>query len=335
MQKFLLPAIVIAALIGLAIVFLPEPDPRPLPAPAPDQTAAPQAAAPATPGQPAAPGVIAPSNVPSFDVVRITRDGNAVMAGRAEPGADVTVLDQGKELGTVKADQRGEWVLVPTEPLPAGARELTLRAEGQSGSNESKQVVVVAVPDREQTAPPSVPLAVLTPREGGGPSRVLQGPGVTTQGPSSGPVVDIVDYDEKGNLVFSGRAAPNAELRLYSDGTFLGAARSDGEGRWSMSPSVNVAPGEHELRVDQLGEDSKVIARIAMPFSRTESAKLDLTPGRVIVQPGNSLWRIARATYGEGMRYSVIYQANQENIRDPDLIYPGQVFNLPEAGRRP
>ena len=48
------------------------------------------------------------------------------------------------------------------------------------------------------------------------------------------------------------------------------------------------------------------------------------------MQPGNSLWRIARRNYGEGIRYTVIYQANREQIRDPDLIYPGQVFEVPE-----
>ena len=44
---------------------------------------------------------------------------------------------------------------------------------------------------------------------------------------------------------------------------------------------------------------------------------------------GNSLWRIARATLGEGIRYTVIYEANRERIRDPNLIYPGQIFSIP------
>ena len=49
------------------------------------------------------------------------------------------------------------------------------------------------------------------------------------------------------------------------------------------------------------------------------------------MQPGNSLWRIARRNYGEGPRYTVIYQANKERIKDPDLIYPGQVFVVPKS----
>ena len=65
------------------------------------------------------------------------------------------------------------------------------------------------------------------------------------------------------------------------------------------------------------------------PFSR--AVVLAALPGEsaVIVQPGNSLWRISRRVYGEGVRYSVIYQANRDQIRDPDLIYPGQIFIVP------
>ena len=48
---------------------------------------------------------------------------------------------------------------------------------------------------------------------------------------------------------------------------------------------------------------------------------------------GDSLWQISRRTYGAGDRYTVIYDANQEQIRNPDLIYPGQIFVLPGDGK--
>lgn len=51
-----------------------------------------------------------------------------------------------------------------------------------------------------------------------------------------------------------------------------------------------------------------------------------------IVSRGDSLWRISRRVYGRGLRYTVIYDANQEQIRNPDLIYPGQIFVLPGGG---
>src|SRR5262249_55436187 len=53
--------------------------------------------------------------------------------------------------------------------------------------------------------------------------------------------------------------------------------------------------------------------------------------GRVIIQPGNNLWRLSRVIYGKGISYTVIYEANKDQIRDPDLIYPGQIFATPHA----
>ena len=69
-----------------------------------------------------------------------------------------------------------------------------------------------------------------------------------------------------------------------------------------------------------------------MPFARAEPSH-DVVPGldRVVVQPGNSLWRLARRVYGQGLRFTVIYEANRAAIRDPDLIYPGQIFSVPQA----
>jgi nucleoid-associated protein YgaU len=47
------------------------------------------------------------------------------------------------------------------------------------------------------------------------------------------------------------------------------------------------------------------------------------------VSRGDSLWRLSRDAYGAGTRYAVIYKANREQIRNPNLIYPGQIFVLP------
>jgi nucleoid-associated protein YgaU len=87
--------------------------------------------------------------------------------------------------------------------------------------------------------------------------------------------------------------------------------------------------GLHRLRVDAVDAQGTVIARVETPFSRASLAEVLPDETSVIVQPGNSLWRIARRVYGEGIRYAVIFEANQEQIRDPDLIYPGQIFKMP------
>ena len=71
-------------------------------------------------------------------------------------------------------------------------------------------------------------------------------------------------------------------------------------------------------------------AAVAPGESVSAAAKAALfSDGRVVIQPGNNLWRIAHHTYGEGTRYTVIFDANKDQIRDPDLIYPGQIFTVP------
>ena len=52
-----------------------------------------------------------------------------------------------------------------------------------------------------------------------------------------------------------------------------------------------------------------------------------------VVSRGDSLWRISRVTYGAGIRYAIVYKANRDQIRNPNRIYPGQIFVLPMNAR--
>lgn len=65
----------------------------------------------------------------------------------------------------------------------------------------------------------------------------------------------------------------------------------------------------------------------------TVSPKLEHADRAVIIRRSDTLWRISRRVYGHGIRYSTIYLANQDQISDPDRIWPGQVFKLPEKSR--
>jgi nucleoid-associated protein YgaU len=295
---------------------------------------APAAAAPPPP----APAPPAPQRVaPSFDVVRISPDGMAVIAGRAEPGTLVIVMDGDREIGRATADARGEWVLVPTSPLASGTRELSLvgKLPGDAGEARSERVVVVVVPDRATAqARGESALAVAVPRdarvEASQPLQVPPVPAAQRAGDGTPLALDTVDYDGEGEVVFAGRAPAGTRVNLYVDGRSIGSAVADASGRWSLKPEAPLAPGLYTLRVDQLGPDGRVVQRVELPFSRAEPASEGPAPvDRIVVQPGNSLWRIARRVYGEGIRYTVIYQANRQMIRDPNLIYPGQVFEVP------
>jgi len=268
--------------------------------------------------------------LPSFDIVRISRDCRAIIAGRAMPRAMVTISLGDLQLGEVMADARGEWVLLPDLPLQPGTGEIRIVAVPQDGPRmEGRQGVIVAVPDCGTEPGTHEVLAVQTDDLGQRPTRVLQLPGQSAE--DGNLRLDTVDYDDTGRLILSGRAEPSTRVHIYANNAPVGQVHSDGDGRWSLLVDDKVPVGEQVLRLDQVTERGVVKSRVEFPFSRARFSDLDFDQRKVIVQPGNSLWRIARRVYGDGPRYTVIYQANVEQIRDPDLIYPGQIFTLPEG----
>ncbi|HTW53718.1 MAG TPA: LysM peptidoglycan-binding domain-containing protein [Stellaceae bacterium] len=308
----------VLVVVGIAFVLWTNSATTPKPAtpPAPPQQAnLPPAGAP----EPA-------STAPSFDIVKVDPTGHAVIAGRAAPGAKVTVLDGDKPLGDVTADDRGEWVLVPTAPMAPGERRLTLEAtDPKTGTRtKSADTVALAVAAPTPSAPGQGTVAVLLPGNGNEPAQALQTPNARSGVLS----LDTAEYNDKGELMLSGHATPNATLHLYADNQPLATATADAQGHWSSVAPRPQSRGKVELRVDELGTDGSVAQRIAEPFEPQNAA----TPsGRYTVQSGNSLWVIARKTYGNGTHYTVIFGANKKAIRDPNLIYPGQVFTLPKS----
>jgi nucleoid-associated protein YgaU len=300
--------------------------------PAPGQEAPPAKTAEAKPAASAeatkpAPAPAAAEAGPSFDVVRIARDGRTVMAGRAAPGATVIVMDGDKEVGRTKADDHGEWILTPDQPLSPGSRELSLQADNPNGEKKAGDApVVLVVPERQKVASDqnggNEALAIKV-KPGGG-VQLLQVP--TAKG-GSGPVsIEVVNFNEKGHLSVAGRAVPNATIQVYIDNDSLGSAAADAKGAWSIAAEHPLADGSHTVRADQVDAGGKVVARAEISFTSGGGGP---TSGTVTVATGNSLWRIARRAYGSGFDYIVIYRANRDQIRNPDLIYPGQVFKLP------
>lgn len=352
-------------LLLVALLFWPgaeAPEPA-APGPAPAAQAPQARPAPEAREEGARPG---PAGPPRFDVVRVGARGGAVVAGRASPGAEVVLLLDGtRELGRARADARGEWVILPAETLPPGAWDLSLRARLAGEETAGPDTVVVVVPEPgaalaarggapghapppAEAAPPApaaaagmegAPIAVLIPSASqGAPPRILQGPqpppaagAAGRGGPPARLGMDSVDYQDGGGIRFAGTAPPGAAVRVYVGEEHAGDAVADAAGRWMLAPGRQPPVGRHALRVDQLAAGGSVAARVEVPFQRDEMPPEAFGNRAVVVQPGANLWRIARSTYGQGVHYAVIYQANREQIRDPNRIFPGQIFALPEG----
>ena len=294
---------------------------------------------------------------PKFDILRVAPSGESVLAGTAAPNASVEVIVNGEEAATVTADKNGNWTWVPQQPLAAGDNVITLKSD----AGESDQAMVVKVPEKgrdlagKPVSEPVSPMAVAVPREVAPTRRsnIIQAPApapttevasqvakaanaaATTDkaddGGTNAAAVSIgtVDYDDKGQVVFAGTGQPGGEVQVYLDNKNVGRATVDAQGNWQLTPRQKIASGPHTVRVDAITGDDRVVARIEFPFMRA-GPMTNLPAGAlVVIQPGNNLWRIASRVYGSGMRYTEIFAANRDQIKDPNLIYPGQIFGLP------
>jgi hypothetical protein len=242
--------------------------------------------------------------------------------------------------------------------LPAGDSELTLRSRPPSGAAAtSRQSVVVAVQPNLKDQPV---VALMTPDQ---PSVVLSKP----EGPAASGgavVVEAVETEPTGKKIYvSGRSSPRASVRLYLNESYQGSTVADASGRFTFTAlRDNVGPANgYRVRLDEVDRGSgSVRSRAEVPFtppvvvaavsppsipdvsvaaarqargpagpSAAAAAALPKGGAAFTVTRGDTLWRLSRAAYGDGARYMVIYDANHNQIRNPNKIYPGQIFIIP------
>jgi nucleoid-associated protein YgaU len=198
-----------------------------------------------------------------------------------------------------------------------------------------EQVAVVVKPNKAPAiiakVTPDQPVAIATPPEKRAPATVVE--------------LSAVDYDTAGNIQFQGRVAAGGIVRFYVDNAPVGETVADAKGQWNFKSATAIAPGPHTLRADEVSPAGKVLSRVEQPFLREEPEKLVAVaapavdaaapaidqPNRIVIQPGQNLWRISREVYGKGKLFTVIYEANKALIKDPAKIYPGQILTAPKS----
>lgn len=125
------------------------------------------------------------------------------------------------------------------------------------------------------------------------------------------------------------RPAPAGVPEAPAPAPAAGTAPEAGAAPTEAAPPVAEAAPAVPEAVAAVAADSAAVA----PDTTGATTSADAVPTprvvQVTVQPGFTLWAIARENYGDGFAYVRVYEANRAQIRDPDLIYPGQVFTVP------
>ncbi len=256
-------------------------------------------------------------NNPSFDLVRVDEDGSAIIAGSAKPNSEVRLLVDGQELETTETDASGAFAILTT--IPSGEKPLELQLEDVNDSNIKSADTVLIIPNKE--AEGSDPKIIIAESDG---KIIVQEQNDIA--PKIQPLsLDTINYAASGDVILAGRASSEQIVRVYVDNkpVVLGEVT---DGKWNFE-IPNIEEGIYTLRVDAINNEGKVVDRVESPFQRVIR---EMEDGQATIQPGFTLWKLAELKYGFGMRYVQIFEANRDSIKDPDLIYPGQVFQIPE-----
>jgi len=149
--------------------------------------------------------------------------------------------------------------------------------------------------------------------------------------PAVGPAIAprSLSWKADGGLIVAGVSRGGVSVSAVSGTTPFGAAKVTADGDWQVVGRVDLDRPQRVMRFALEDGDGKVIATYALPVT-TRDLSQGLDGSRmVIVQQGDALWRIAYRSYGEGIKYVDIVRRNAAAIEDPDLIFPNQIFAIP------
>lgn len=235
----------------------------------------------------------------TIDTISYSSNGDVILGGRGQAGNFVRIYLDNQFLATSKIAADGYWALELSDLEPG---IYTLRVDELNAAGD--------VVSRAETP---------FKREAAEELAELMAAGTETEEPSAeGPSesaaeTQVVDAEALASVEPEAADDPQTEEVVTQE-------------------EVNVQAEVAELNPQ--GEQSSDGGSLAVEGQPADTASVLRTPSKKFrvrtVQPGSTLWAIAKESYGAGIEYFKVFEANKERIRDPDLIYPGQVFEIPD-----
>lgn len=208
------------------------------------------------PDVPVITSVIDDNNQPTVPVLpgQSTDDRQPILNGTGEPGATITIFDNGTPLGTAQVGENGSWTFPVPRNLSEGSHNLTVSATDPAGNTSAASEIRSFTID---TTAPAAPVI----------DTVYDGTGPITGNLSSGQITD------EARPVISGTREANTTIRLYDNGTLLAEIPADNSSSWRYTPDASLATGNHVITV--IAVDA---AGNASPVSDSVNFVVDTTP---------------------------------------------------------
>ncbi|HBC0588726.1 TPA: Ig-like domain repeat protein [Enterobacter cloacae] len=211
-----------------------------------------------------------------------TNDTTPTLSGSAAPGDVVSILDNGKVIGTVEADSNGKWAFTPDTALADGKHTFTVTATDAAGNARTSGTFPIVI----DTAAPS-PAENIVINDNVGDKQGPVGPGDTTD-------------DQSPTL--SGEAEPGSVVDIYDNDEKIGSVIVDDEGKWSYTPDTPLAKGDHEITTtvtDPSGNTSEPSPGISFTVDPDPN---QVTVGEVVDDQGPSVGNLKPGTVTDDVR---------------------------------
>ncbi|MCU0827362.1 MAG: LysM peptidoglycan-binding domain-containing protein [Tabrizicola sp.] len=258
-----------------------------------------------------------------IDTIAYTPEGEVQVGGRATAGNLLRIYLDNVQKVELTVPSTGLWVTDLPDTAPG---IYTLRADqiGLDGKVLSRfetpfkrETLEALASVAAKVEPPAVPVPDATP---------IKPEAVPQPAADSGPVASDLSEDEAAALPDNTAAAeptatpalPLTEPALPDPAPVTEAALPE----QAVMADAPVSP----TPTDPVTAEAALDASDAAPVPADAPATVTVT-----VQPGFTLWGIAQDRYGDGVLYVQVFEANKDKIKDPNLIYPGQVFAVPTS----
>lgn len=259
-------------------------------------------------------GTVAAANV-TVDAISYTPEGAVVLAGRGTAGAGVRLYLDNAATAEATVAPAGDWSVTLADVKPgiytlrvdqvdAGGK-VTSRFETPFKRESLEALAAATAPASEPAAAPAAEPAATDPA----PTEAVatETAAADTAAPEPAATATEAAPAPAPDLATSAAEPTAAEPTATTEGAVAEPAETD-----STEPAA--APA------------TDVVAEA--PAAEPAPATAAPAPIQITVQPGYTLWRIARENLGDGIMYVQVFEANKDQIRDPDLIYPGQIFTI-------
>lgn len=251
---------------------------------------------------------------PSFDMVRIEKSGNIMIAGRNVRESNISIVINKKIVATEHTNKDGEFVYAPTTVLKPGNYVISLIDADKNIKSADSVFVYISEHGYKNS------VSLLMTKNG---SKIMQSPELL----DGDLVVSKIDYLDTGRMVVTGRALPRLRVSLSLNDKYIGFARVSDYKNFGLGADIGKLESgkEYKLNIRLHDGEGTTVANVEHKFVMPEMTGDDNT--FYTVRRGDCLWIIARNFLRRGILFTMIAERN--TIKNPDLIYPDQLLQIP------